>query len=83
MALYLYFVWLMSGELSHGVEDYRADTELQYARLVQIQGLTLPSVGTAEAAILTTSSLKGSGAVLSMRRYISTTMTPLLQLHVD
>ena len=42
--------------------------------------LTLPSVGTAEAA---TSSLSACGAVSSMRKSISTTMTQLPRLGVD
>ena len=45
--------------------------------------LRLPSVGTAEAAILTTSSLSVYGAVSSMRKSISTTMTLLPRLGVD
>jgi len=49
----------------------------------RLHAANVRSAGTVEVAILTISSLNGSGAVSSMRRFISTTMTRLLPLSVD
>ena len=85
--MYTFVYRLLIGHLANRDRWYSTMTKEVNLLLMRLslgfKRLMLPSVGTVDAAILTTSSLSACGTVSSMRRSISTTMTPWPRLGVD